>query len=147
MTSLEQLDVDISESSDARTSSSPANSRSTSACIELHTVTTEVDSENSSAPSIASTAEVASSRSPVQVGSTDQLNTVPSDRPSCTEVNFRVRTNSVQKVSKKESTISRFKFVEVIGLVVIVLVLLAVFMIPTIFYVKPPLQLEQVSEC
>ena len=127
MTSLEQLDVE-SEGSDARTSSSPANSRSTSACIELHTVMTEVDSENSSASSIASTAEDASSRSPVQVGSADQLHTVP-----------------VQQVSKKESTISRF--VEVIGLVVIVLVLLAVFMIPTIFYVKPPLQLEQVSEC
>ena len=131
MTSLEQLDVE-SEGSDARTSSSPANSRSTSACIELHTVTTEVDSENSSASSIASTAEDASSKnvssSPVQVGSADQLHTVP-----------------VQQVSKKEYTISRF--VEVIGLVVIVLVLLAVFMIPTIFYVKPPLQLEQVSEC
>ena len=145
MTSLEQLDVDISESSDARTSSSPANSRSTSACIELHTVTTEVDSENSSAPSIASTAEVASSRSPVQVGSTDQLHTVPSDRTMKFTSVQEGRTNSVQQVIKKESTISRF--VEVIGLVVMVLVLLAVFMIPTIFYVKYPLQLEQVSEC
>ena len=138
MTSLEQLDVDIGNSSDARTGSSLANSRSIS---ELHTVAAEVNSENSSAPSpvhsSASTTEVASSSKNVSPGSTDQLRTVPS------EVNFRVHANSVQQVSKKESTI---RVVEVIGLVAIVLVLLALYMIPTIIYVRPPLQLEQVSE-
>lgn len=153
MTSLEQLDANISEGSDAITvSSSPVHSRPPSALTELHTVTGEVASDTSSVSSPVHssastyqvelhTVEVSSSSknvssSSVDIGGTDQLHTVPSD----TEVNFRVRTNSGQQVGKKESRV-----VEVIGLVVIVLVLLAVYTIPTVFYVRPPLQLEQVS--